>query len=464
MSDPRTLAILGAGPAGLGAALEAARRKLGRVVVLEQQAVPGGNAGSFDLEGIHADYGSHRLHPSCNPRILADLQSLLGNDLLRRPRHGRILLRKHWIHFPLRPLDLLLRLPKSFLAGSAADVVRKRFASKPSEETFASVLEAGLGRTICRDFYFPYARKLWGLDPKELSPIQARRRVSANTPGRMIAKVLKRSGFSFFYYPRRGYGQISERLCQAATDAGAEFLFGSRVAAIQHNGRAVSRVQFEQSGAIDCDFAFSTLPMNLLAQRMCPAPPGDILEATSGMSFRGMILIYLVLEQQQFSEYDAHYFPEEIIPISRMSEPKNYGDSTEPRGVTVLCAELPCDTQSKWWGMNDSELGQVVRDSLVTAGIPIRAPVRKVMTRRLAHAYPIYRRGFEIGVAKVDEWLGTFRNLVTFGRQGLFAHDNTHHGLYMAYCAIDCLNDRVEFDGDRWRAYRQEFESHVVED
>jgi hypothetical protein len=32
-----------------------------------------------------------------------------------------------------------------------------------------------------------------------------------------------------------------------------------------------------------------------------------------------MILIYLVLEQDQFTEYDAHYFPEEAIPMSRMS-------------------------------------------------------------------------------------------------------------------------------------------------
>ena len=56
-----------------------------------------------------------------------------------------------------------------------------------------------------------------------------------------------------------------------------------------------------------------------------------------------MILVYLVLEQDQFTEYDAHYFPEPSVPISRLSEPKNYSASTEPKGTTVLCAELPCD-------------------------------------------------------------------------------------------------------------------------
>ena len=54
--------------------------------------------------------------------------------------------------------------------------------------------------------------------------------------------------------------------------------------------------------------------------------------------------------------------------------------------------------------------------------------------------------------------------LVTFGRQGLFAHDNTHHALFMAYCAEDCLRPDGTFDRLRWQTYRRDFETHVVED
>jgi protoporphyrinogen oxidase len=461
-----TLAVLGAGPAGVGAAFQAARRKLGRTVVLEQRDRPGGNAGSFDIEGLRVDYGSHRLHPACDPVVLADLKQLLGGDLQIRPRHGRILLRNRWIHFPLQPLDLALHVPKSFLFGAAADIVRKRFVKKPSDESFASVLEAGLGRTICHEFYFPFARKLWGLDPTRLSPIQARRRVSANTPGRMLRK-LKPAGTGRFYYPRRGYGQIFERLHEEAVIQGAEFLFGSKVTGIEHNGRRIDHVHYEQNGSagtVDCQFVLSTLPINWLARSMLPQAPPEVLEATTRMSFRAMILIYLALDQDRFSEYDAHYFPEERIPISRLSEPKNYSGVSEPRDLTVLCAELPCDTASSTWTMTDAALGDLVRDSLRDAGIPIRAPIRKVVTRRLPHAYPIYKRGFEVDLAQVDNWLGQFENLVTFGRQGLFAHDNAHHALYMAYCAVDCMESDGQFKWDRWQEFRQEFESHVVED
>jgi hypothetical protein len=53
--------------------------------------------------------------------------------------------------------------------------------------------------------------------------------------------------------------------------------------------------------------------------------------------------------------------------------------------------------------------------------------------------------------------------LLTYGRQGLFAHDNTHHALFMAYRAVDCLVDG-RWDADRWQSLRQVFATHVVED
>src|SRR5271157_6549820 len=106
--------ILGAGPAGVGAAYQLARKGIARVTVLEQRDGVGGNAGSFELDGVHCDFGSHRLHPVASPEILDDLRRLLGGDLLFQKRHGRILLQGRWIHFPLKPADLLFRLPKSF--------------------------------------------------------------------------------------------------------------------------------------------------------------------------------------------------------------------------------------------------------------------------------------------------------------------------------------------------------------
>jgi protoporphyrinogen oxidase len=475
MAKPR-IVILGGGPAGLGAAFQLARRGLAQVTLLERNSGVGGNAGSFEVAGVRVDYGSHRLHPACDPEILSDIRTLLGDDLLDRPRHGRIRLQGRWIHFPLKPLDLALKLPRRFTAGVSMDVIRRVARGKghqPDAETFATVMEAGLGRTICRDFYFPYARKLWGLEPSEISPTQARRRVRAGSIGKMVGKVLsvvpglKPKGSGRFFYPHRGYGQISEAYYRAAVGAGAEIFLNSSVQSVDTTDGRVSLVRYQRDGevrSLPADYVWSTIPITILARALKTAPPAELLCAAESIDYRAMILIYLILEQDRFSEYDAHYFPEPDIPISRMSEPKNYSNAREPRDLTVLCGELPCSPDSPEWAKSDAELGALMCDSLVRAGVPPKARVRQVQTRRLRQAYPIYRMGYEAHFDRLDEWVSHVEGLLTFGRQGLFAHDNTHHALYMAYSAAKCLDENGRFNRSRWQEYRRIFDTHVVED
>ena len=465
--------ILGAGPAGLGAAFQLARRNLGRVTVIEQHTEVGGNAGSFPLEGLRVDYGSHRLHPTCEPRILQDLQQLLGDALLLRPRHGRIRLRNRWIRFPLRPLDLALRLPPSFLAGVAWDIMRKPFAGRsPGPETFASVLERGLGHTICRDFYFPYARKIWGAAPDMLSPVQARRRVSGNSPAKILRKIAHaipglgplRAGQ--FYYPRLGYGQISDCLAQAVRNAGGEIILGARVTGVSKAGQAW-QVRYTRSGEsviAEGSQIWSTIPASVLVNCLSPSPPAHVLSAAGRLAFRAMVLIYLVVEQSQFSEFDAHYFPEETLPLTRLSEPKNYSGASQPKDLTVLCGELPCERDSHFWNATADQLGEAMLGWLASVDLPVRARVRQTTVRRLPQAYPMYTRGCEEHFDTMDRWLAEGDGLLTFGRQGLFAHDNLHHALRMGYCAVDCLGPEGTFDAARWAGFRESFESHVVED
>ncbi|MBI4718573.1 MAG: FAD-dependent oxidoreductase [Planctomycetes bacterium] len=470
MSLP-TVIILGAGPAGLGAAWRLRREDKAHVTVLEQRDAVGGNAGSFELEGIPVDYGSHRLHPACQPHILADLRALLKDDLLDRPRHGRIRLRGRWIHFPLKPLDLALRLPWSFGLGVARDALAKRFASTPpASDTFAGVLERGLGRTICRDFYFPYARKIWGLPPEELSPIQARRRVSAGSLARMVRKVLgvvpglRAPGAGRFYYPRAGYGQISTVMADEARRLGAELRLGTTVRRIVIG--PPHRVETECQGSVsllDADHVWSTIPVTTLP-RLISTAPAEAVEAAARLPSRAMILVYLVLGQRQFSEFDAHYFPEATVRLTRLSEPKNYSLRREPEDRTVLCGELPCSVDDPVWTATDDDLGDIVRESLATCGIPVTAPVLRVASRRLPHAYPIYRTGYESWFETLDRWVSGLAGVLSFGRQGLFAHDNTHHALAMAYAAEECLNRNGTFDTARWQTHRAEFATHVVED
>ena len=474
MAEPHVV-ILGAGPAGVGAAYQLRRQAKARVTVLEQQPEVGGNAGSFDGGGQRLDYGSHRLHPACDPAILADVRRLLGEDLLDRPRHGRIRLRGKWIHFPLTPIDLVLRLDPGFALGTARDAARKLLRrSGTTEDTFAGVLIANLGPTICQDFYFPYARKIWGCDPRELSAIQARRRVSAGSFTKLVRKVLnsvpgfKPPGSGRFYYPRHGYGQISEAYAEAARDLGATLHLGHPVTSITQPGAPSKPWVVEASRdasilTVNADYLWSTIPIPVLARLMNPPAPRAVLEAAATLRFRAMILVYLELPVDRFTEFDAHYFPGSDTRMTRMSEPKNYAALEEPRGQTTLCAELPCAVTDECWGMDEASLGNLIAVDLKRADIPLPAAPSRVHVRRLRQAYPIYLAGYERAFEVLDQWVSSLPNMLSYGRQGLFAHDNTHHALAMAYAAVDCLA-RGEFDSAKWQSHRQEFATHVVED
>jgi protoporphyrinogen oxidase len=470
----KRIVVLGAGPAGLAATLELAERGV-PATLLERQDRVGGNAGSFLFEGVHVDYGSHRLHPASDPEILARLRALLGDDLLTRPRHGRIRLMGRWLHFPLRPADLVLHAPPRFALGVGTDLAGKLLPRRDAgeSETFASLLRQGLGRTICREFYFPYARKIWGVEPEELSAIQARKRVSAGSLGKMLRRLLPGGTGSgaantkgIFYYPREGYGQISQALHRAAEAAGAEVLLEARVDRVDLSGER-PRVDFEHAGRaqrLEADQVFSTIPVTVLSRLLAPEAPAAVLGAADALEFRAMILVYLALGQDRFTEYDAHYFPEARFPFSRVSEPKNYAALPEPRGSTVLCAEVPCDRDDELWRLPDDELGRRVAAGLADTGLPIESEVRRVETRRIPFAYPIYKRGYDVHFGVIDEWLDGLEGVLSFGRQGLYAHDNTHHAIYMARSAVRCLGEDGRIDRDAWHAERAIFDTHVVED
>ncbi|HEV3463996.1 MAG TPA: FAD-dependent oxidoreductase, partial [Actinomycetota bacterium] len=166
----------------------------------------------------------------------------------------------------------------------------------------------------------------------------------------------------------------------------------------------------------------------------------------------------------RYSDYDAHYLPDPGTPVTRVSEPANYRDGDDPPSRTVLCAELPCSRDSDLWRARDGHLAGLVRAALRDRGLPDPGPVRRVAVRRLPNVYPVYRAGYATPFQALDAWAAAQPALLSFGRLGLFVHDNTHHALAMAWAAADALAPDGAFDHAAWAAARESFTSHVVED
>lgn len=329
------------------------------------------------------------------------------------------------------------------------------------------MVRARLGPTLADGFYVPYARKLFGRDPAELDGELARVRVTAGSPLAVVARAWRSrrgvGGAGTFWYPRRGYGQISERLADAAAAAGARVELGTEVTEVAP-GEGGVRVATASGAVLDGGQVWSTIPLPALVGRLRPGPPAGVAEATARLASRGLLLVYLVVARAPWTPYDAHYLADPACAAVRVSEPRNYRDDPgAPADRTVLCAEVPADPGDVLWEADDDELGGRVRDDLARAGLPAVGD-GPVVVRRVPRAYPVYTVGFAADLAAVESWVGARPRLLVFGRQGLHAHDNTHHALAMARAAVDAVDADGTVDPRRWASAREGFRSHVVED
>ena len=114
-------------------------------------------------------------------------------------------------------------MPVDFSVRAAVDAVTGPLR-RGTQDTFDAEIRRRLGSTILREFYAPYARKLYGAEPQDLTAELANRRVAASSPLAIVARAMRASqpqGRTFFY-PRLGYGQICEALADACVDAGVD--------------------------------------------------------------------------------------------------------------------------------------------------------------------------------------------------------------------------------------------------
>jgi protoporphyrinogen oxidase len=443
VSDSYDVVVLGGGPAGLSAAWRIALAGHS-VCVIERADHVGGMAASFEVAGQRVDHGSHRLHRTIEPEILAALTDLLGSDLQRRVRNGRIRIADRWVRFPLRPADLARRLPPRTAAAIGRDLLAGPLRADAREATFAEEVRARLGPTVLRELYGPYAHKLWGVSASELTDELFRRRVSAGSGVGVVRRMVHRER-PWFWYPRRGFGQIVDALADAAAGAGVDIVCGATATGVRRD-----RVVLDDGRTIDCGTVLSTIAPGSLV-RLASAPP-EVREAATSLRTRALDLLYVALDRDRYTPYDAHYVPASGVPLSRLSEPKGYRDGPDRHDLTVLCAEIPDRVDS-----TADELGEW----LTRIGLPAIDPIETA--RRRVPAYPLYTPGHDAAMAAVEAWADD-AGIVLVGRQARFAHDNTHHALAMGWAAARCVDSAGRWRADRWRTERDRFATHVVED
>ena len=459
--------VIGAGPAGLTAALELART--GRsCVVLEATDAIGGISQTVERDGWRFDIGGHRFFTKV-PRVEALWQEILGpEDFVLRPRLSRIQYGGDLFDYPLKAGDALRKLGLWEGLRCVASYVRTRLHPPEDLSTFEGWTADAFGWRLYRMFFKTYTEKVWGVPASEIQADWAAQRIKSLNLGTAVFQSLIPASWrrgpqvtsliEEFHYPRLGPGMMWERAAVLAEAAGSSVVRRSPVESIRHaDGMAYEVVAGGQT--FPCTSVISSMPLPHLVRSMRPAPSDDVLAAADGLRYRDFLTVALVVPAE-----DA--FPDNWIyihdPDVRVGRVQNFGawspDMVRP-GWTCLGMEYFANEGDSLWAMTDEALVELARHELArlhlvgpagsrgSAG-SITDPPAPAFVVRMLKAYPMYDEGYAERVALLRSWLETnVANVVPVGRNGMHRYNNQDHSMLTAMLAVENL---LGADHDLW--------------
>jgi protoporphyrinogen oxidase len=350
----RTAVIIGAGPAGLTAALELLRRSDLRVIVLERSEYMGGISRTVEYKGNRIDIGGHRFFSKSDrvmawwleilplagdadsvityhrqSRVIAANASAAGDPadadrvMLIRPRKSRIYYLRRFFDYPislnfetLRGLGLrrAVRIAASY-AWSTVHRIRP-------EETLEQFMINRFGRELYSTFFKAYTEKVWGVPCDQISSEWGAQRIKGLSISKAIRHAARRlfrkrsdrrrkdvrqkdtetSLIEQFLYPKLGPGQLWETVAEKVRDAGGEIITRFSVDRLGTDGNRITAVEghSETTGeprVFEADFFFSTMPVQELVESLDAEVPANVREVARGLRYRDFITVGLLLKK-----------------------------------------------------------------------------------------------------------------------------------------------------------------------
>ena len=496
--------ILGAGPAGLAAALELQKQdKDIRVTILEGSDRIGGISQTVRYNGNRMDIGGHRFFSKSDEGMnwWSDLMPLQGsqsfddkklgrkkplsaggpdpdsedNVMLIRERVSRIYYDRKFFDYPVSLKPETLKNMGFFTTARAGFSYLWSCVFKRPETNLENFYINRFGKVLYSMFFEGYTEKLWGRHPREISAEWGAQRVK----GLSILAVLKdmfqklfhikskkveTSLIEQFWYPKYGPGQLWELAAEKAQQNGAELLMQHRVKKVILENKKVKAVVCETPDGdrrIEGDVFISSMPIkDLIASMEGEAVCGKIKKIAKGLPYRDFVTVGLLVNKLELVNKTKIktlgnivpdcwiYVQDKGVKLGRIQIFNNWSPYLvkDAENTVWIGLEYFCSEGDSFWNMSEKECVRFAVRELVKMGVIKKGAVLDSHRERVKKAYPAYFDTYKY-FDRVVSFLDMYDNLYCIGRNGQHRYNNMDHsmltGIYAARAIAEGSTDKT---------------------
>jgi protoporphyrinogen oxidase len=478
--EENSVAVIGAGPAGLTAAYTLLKKSGGRARVTVLEADPryvGGLSRTVEYKGFHFDIGGHRFFSKSQE--IEDLWTeILPGDMLTRPRQSRIYYRGKFFSYPLRPFEALVKLGLFESARCVASYARARLRPDPAPRSFEDWASDRFGRRLYTIFFKTYTEKVWGMSCRDISADWAAQRLKGlslssalknfllprRLRGRERRAVVK-TLIDTFRYPRLGPGMMWEACAARVRESGGEVFLGRRVTGCEWDASArLWTVRSVDAGGAAHEtrarHVVSSAPLRQLARALRPQLSEAARGAAGGLKYRDFLTVVLILRDRGGFPDNWIYIHDPAVRVGRIQNFKAWSPEMVPDpALSCYGLEYFCFEGDGLWSSTDEELLGLTARELEQTGLARASDVSDGCVVRQPKAYPVYDDDYAAQVAAVRaEIEERFPTLHLAGRNGMHKYNNQDHAMMTGIlCAENILAGRRVYDV--WRV-NQDAEYH----
>lgn len=408
------ITILGGGLAGLSAAYHL-QDKNHSYEIYEKEEHAGGLCRSLRQDGFIFDIGPHLLFSK--DEYVQHLSNILLKDNLAelvskagQYSYGTYVGYPYTVNMYGLPVEIVKQCLLGFIEAS--------YRQKTEEpKNYEEWCYSNFGKGFAECFMFPYARKIWTVEPSTMSTDWIGKRIVLPALEQVIDGSLRKTEktlnyITTFRYPKQGG-------IQALIDGflkNVRSVNGNReVAEIDTSSKSVS---FKDGTVINYEAIISSIPLPELS-KIIKDIPSSVRKAMDSLIHNSVYIVNLGLNRKSEINYQWIYYDAQKDPFYRIHFPTSLSEQMGPRGMASISAEI---AYSRFKPLNKEEVVEKTIESLLKTGvIHSRTEIISIGVFNAKYAYAIYDTNRASAVALIRDYLKRQR-IFTCGRFGEWAY------------------------------------------